>query len=85
MKGLAFRKVSLNNILVDPTGLTAIEIEVYDVVCKGNIDAAVDISKALDVSDKTVRRALVKLTQLGYIEGVGGNKGGTWVPVSKSE
>jgi len=77
-------KGSSENILADPTGLTVIELKVYDIVCKGNFETATEMSEILDVSEKTVRRALTKLTELGHIERIGADKKGAWVPISKT-
>ena len=62
--------------------LTNMESRVYKVVCEGKVTTAVEISNVIGVSDKTVRRALAKLIEKGYVKRVGGDKMGKWVPVS---
>jgi ATP-dependent DNA helicase RecG len=60
------------------------ELKVFNLICEGNGFTAIEIAEAANVSESTVRRAIKWLTENGYIERIGTNKGGMWRPKVKS-
>ncbi|MCL2148911.1 MAG: putative DNA binding domain-containing protein [Methanomassiliicoccaceae archaeon] len=67
----------LNLMMPDLKGT---ELAVYELICEGKITTAYGMSEVIGVSERTVRRAAAKLTDKGYVERLGGNKTGKWIP-----
>ena len=59
--------------------LTGTELEIYLLIREGKHATATEMSMALGISDKTVRRVLTKLMDKGYVTREGGDKTGRWV------
>ena len=70
---------------VDTSGLTEKESKIYALICRGDVTTATEISTLTGIPLKTTRRIVTGLVEKGYVERIGGDRYGKWIPVSKSK
>jgi predicted HTH transcriptional regulator len=68
----------------DRPGLTEREPMIYASICERSVPMNANISKTTGLSFDTAKRTVKKLVEKGYLQMVGGNRFGKWVPVSRS-
>jgi len=71
--------------VVDTSELSENESKIYGLICEGNLSTYAGFSVATGMSVKVVRGAVAKLIEKKFIERIGNNKSGKWIPVSKSK
>jgi ATP-dependent DNA helicase RecG len=80
---IIFRLPEKKDKVIDLSDLIGLELEIYFLISKRKFTTASEMSKTLLVSDKTVRRALTKLIEKGYVKREGGDRTGKWILTSK--
>jgi len=70
-------------VIADTSKLTKRESEIFLLICEGNASTIADIADSIGVSFDTAKRAVKRLVEKGYLQRIGGNKYGKWVPISK--
>jgi ATP-dependent DNA helicase RecG len=69
---------------VDLSELNDREAKIYTLISLGNVSKLSEISEASGMSLITVRRTLAKLIEKEYLQRIGGDRSGKWIPVKTS-
>jgi len=70
-------------VIADTSELTKRESEIYLLISEGNVPTIANIAESIGVSYDTAKRTVKRLVEKGYLQRIGGNKFGKWIPVSK--
>ena len=70
---------------VDVSDLTDRGSQIYALICAGNMSTTAKISEAAGIPLRTVKRDVAKLVEMGFVQRIGGDRYGKWVPASRSK
>ena len=74
-----------NGVTAEGSDLTDNESKIYELIIAGKGTKIADMSEASGISSRTVSRILDNLVDRGYIQRIGGDKNGKWMPVPRSK
>jgi ATP-dependent DNA helicase RecG len=68
---------------VNLSDLTDTESKTYALIREGTVTTAIEMSKVLGITDKTVKRVVAKLVEKGLVKRIGSKNTGRWIAVEE--
>jgi ATP-dependent DNA helicase RecG len=79
------KKAIPEKVVAEVQDMSKKESIIYELICEGKVSKASEIAELSEIPKRTVERTLAKLVEKGYIQRVGGDRSGKWVPTSKQK